>query len=544
VTEKTKAPKKPRNRRKPTRIWRLVTNQQNMLYMLAAGMVMSPAGFRGKHYADPLSDYPGWIPLFRDKAGIPAMALDEATSERKHLLPCIASFDLHGLSADLQMLPCKGKTRAVSALPERKGKNELAALVRSPFPLSSLSTLSFRSREDLEAFKTAAGEVSNIDPPSHLMEVSESLFAEATDRVWPPNGVDVGLALGDTPPVFGLALGGVIAMLYHAANRSALGLAAFRSITGGASDKDEALVQGDPMLAELPAWVKGDAPAGSDTRARLFWGVVQSLIDAQTSGGSRAPVDVTLAYLESQLDRLPETKFRPHLERLITDMRGSFGLDGGTATELFERNKGGLSRSLVLFCLREHCVELLDFSHPLLSDVDYVLACILFGVRDTWLQIPREMRRPDLSAYVSFRMAGAEHRRQGNDLVMDAPRRPSPLIELFASSGGGLNGMTKGLALEFAVQSNWHDCIRTRITLAQGDWPERFERKGSQIVLPGRIKCTEELVESVFLRRLGQWPPVSSGVEREIREKLKRIAEPQEQGQEALANEDDSKPAA
>ncbi|MDE0285570.1 MAG: hypothetical protein OXN26_13610, partial [Gammaproteobacteria bacterium] len=91
MTTKTGAPKKRRSRRKPKRIWRLVTNHQNMYYMLAAGMVMAPAGFRGKHYSDTLCDYPGWVPLFRDKDGIPSGALHQATSERRHLLPCIAS---------------------------------------------------------------------------------------------------------------------------------------------------------------------------------------------------------------------------------------------------------------------------------------------------------------------------------------------------------------------------------------------------------------------------------------------------------------------
>jgi hypothetical protein len=62
MTAATGAPQKPRNPRKKPQIWHLVTNNQNMLYLLAAGMVMGPAGFRGKHYEDPLSVYPGWIP--------------------------------------------------------------------------------------------------------------------------------------------------------------------------------------------------------------------------------------------------------------------------------------------------------------------------------------------------------------------------------------------------------------------------------------------------------------------------------------------------
>lgn len=535
MTTKIGTPKKPRSRRKPARTWHLVTNHQNMLYMLAAGMVMGPAGFRGKHYSDPLSVYPGWIPLFRDKVKVPADALDQATRERNHLLPCVASFDLNDLSGNFQMLPCKGKTRAVTSLPEKKGKNEIATLLRAPLPLTLLSGIHFRSSEEMQAFKSAAGDVSNVDLSSHHIEVTESLFSTATDVTWPLMGVDVELTEGDNLPAFGFAIGGALAMLYHTANRSDLGLAAFRLVTGAARDKDNDLAQSDPILAELPNWMDGGEISGqADTRARLFWGVIQSLVTAQTQERPQTPVDVVLAYLENQLDLLREMEFRPRLERLIADMRSCLGLGGGTITELLERHKGSLSRPLLLFCLREHCTDLLEFSHPLLNDAEYLLAGILFGVRDSWLQLPKELRDPELSAYVAYRMVDAEHRKQGDNLTLDAPPRPKPLRELFTSPSGEWNSMQKDVALELASKCNWNDCIRTRITLAEGDFPESFERKGLQVVLPGRVTTvTEEMDKAKFLHRLGQWPPVARQIESEVRKKLVNV---QEIGEKANGN--------
>ena len=530
MTTKTGTPKKPRSRRKTARIWHLVTNHQNMLYMLAAGMVMGPAGFRGKHYADSLSVYPGLIPLFRDKVKIPADVLQHVTSERKHLLPCIASFDFSDLSGNFQMLPGKGKTRAVTALPERKGKNEIATLLRAPLSLALLSGIYFRSYEEKQKFESAARDVSNIDLSSHHIEVAESLFSTTTDVTWPPKGVDVELSVGDNPPALGQALGGVLAMLYHTANRSDLGLAAFLLVTGAARDKDNDLAQSDPILAELPNWMDGGEISGqADTRARLFWGVIQSLVNAQTQERPQTSIDVALTYLENQLDLLQEMELRPRLERLIADMRGFLGLGGGTITELLERHKGSLSRPLLLFCLREHCTDLLEFSHPLLNDADYLLAGILFGVRDSWLQLPNELRDPDMSAYVAFRMSDAEHRKQGDNLAMDAPPRPKPLRELFTSPSGEWNSMKKEAAVELASKCNWNDCIQTRITLAENDLPESFERKGLQVVLPGRVSSsTEEVDEAKFLHRLGQWPPIDPQVESEVRKNLVRLQEIEE----------------
>ena len=523
MTTKIATPKKPRRRRKPQRIWHLVTNHQNMLFMLAAGMVMGPAGFRGKHYADPLNVYPGWIPLFRDKVKIPADVLNRATSERKYLVPCIASFDLSDLSGPVRMLSRDGRMRHVASPTERKRKDDIAILVRAPLPPTLLLSVNFCSPEDRQVFESAANDVSNIDLLSHRVEISESLFSTNTEAVWPVKQRQKHLLEGrnDHFPAFGQALGGVLAMLYHNANRSDLGLAAFRLVTGAARDKDNDLTQSDPILAELPNWMDGGEISGqADTRAQLFWGVIQSLVTAQKQERPKTPVDVALEYLENQLDLLQEMEFRPRLERLIADMRGSLGLGGGTITELLERHKGSLSRPLLLFCLREHCTDLLEFTHPLLNDTEYLLAGILFGVRDNWLQLPKEIRDLDMSAYVAYRMADAEHRKQGDNLALEAPPRPKPLRELFTSLSGEWSSTQNEVALELVNKCNWNDCIQTRITLAEGELPESFERTGSQIVLPGKVTTVEEVDKTQFLNRLGQWPPIAREIESEVRKKL------------------------
>lgn len=502
-----------------------------MLYMLAAGMVMGPAGFRGKHYSDPLNVYPGWIPLFRDKVKVPADALNHATSERKHLCPCIASFDLSELSGPVRMLSKDGRMRVASPT-ARKRKDDIALLVRAPLPPTLLSSINFCSSEDMQAFESAANDVSNVDLFPYRVEIAESMFSSDGEVTWPEQQpqeqlIDDG---SDNLPAFGQALGGVLAMLYHTANRSDLGLAIFQSATGASGDKDNDLIQSDPILAELPNWMdSGEISAQADTRARLFWGVIQSLVIAQTHERSQTPIDVALTYLENQLDLLQETEFRPRLERLIADMRGFLGLGGGTVTELFERHKGSLSRPLLLFCLREHCTDLLDFSHPLVKDAEYLLAGILFGVRDTWLQLPKELRDPDLSTYVAFRMADAEHRKQGDSLAMDAPLRPKPLRELFTSPSGEWNSMTKDVAVELASKCNWNECIQTRITLAEADLPESFERNDLQVLLPGRVTTVaEEVDERKFLHRLGQWPLIPPQIESEVRNKIGSLQENKE----------------
>lgn len=572
MTMKTGTPKKPRSRRKPVREWHLVTNHQNMLYILAAGMVMSPAGFRDKHYSDPLDVYPGWIPLFPDKEKIPPDVFSYAVSERKHLFPCIASFNLSDLSGPVRMLSRDGHIRDIASPTARKCKGDIALLVSAPLPLTWLLSVNFRSPDDKQAFENAAKDVSNVDLssaisltvetasfgnnvgsvgkriPGIIGRVKEWLFPSNMEVAWPteqPQGrlLEDG---SDRLPAFGQTLGGVVAMLYHTANHSDLGLAAYRLVTKAAHDKDNDLVREDPILAELSGWMDGgEVSEQADTRARLFWGVIQSLVDVQIRECPQTPIDVAIAYLESQLDLLPEMKLRSRLERLIEDMRGVLGLGGGTIGELLERHKGPLSRPLLLFCLREHCTDLLEFSHPSLRDAEYLLASILFGARDSWLQFPRELRNPGLSAYVSFRMAEAEHRKRDESFAMSAPPRLQPLRELVILPGSEWGNMQQEAAEILASECNWNDCFRTSITLAKSDdLPKSFEREGLQVVFPSRIEASvRKFDKDKFLHRLRQWPPIATQIESKVREKLAGATEKPEQTAATIKNEDDTEPA-
>ncbi len=502
--------------------WHLVTNHQNMLYMLAAGMVMGPVGFKGKHYVDPLCVFPGLIALFRDTIKVPADAVSQATSEHKHLLPCIASFNLGELSGPVRLMLRDGRMREVASPPTRKGKDEIAILVRAPLPLTLLSSINFRSPEDKQAFESAAKNVSNVDLSSYRVNVAESLFSLDTDVTWPlPQGQGQLLEDGrDKPPAFGQALGGVLAMLYQAANRSDLGRAIFRLATGAATHADIELVKIDSILAELPNWLSGTEIQG-DVPVRLFWGSIQALVKAQMQERPTQPVDVVLEYLENQLGTLQEDKFGSRLERLIKDMRGCFGLSSGTTTELFEHHTGSLSRSLLMFCLREHCIDLLEFSHPLLTDADFIIASILFGVRDTWLTLPREFRRPDLTSYVTHAMVDAEHRKQKTGISLTSPpRRPIPLREIFSSHEGKLTKIQADAALDLARHCHWRDCIQTRITLDDKNYPESFKREGSQLVLPSEVRAEPEIILGRFLNHLKELPLMPHEIESELRRKL------------------------
>lgn len=534
------------NTPKTSQPWYLVTNHLNLLYMLAAGLVMEPSGFRGKHYIDSLGAIPGWIPLFRN--AVPAKTLEQAVSERRYLRPCLVSFDLSDVSGLVKVISREGKIRDAEFPNVRFGKEGIGILVRAPLPLTLFSRICFHSDEDRQVFETAAEDVSNVDLESFRLEVEESLFRNLPDNVWPPiqtgkplrrntHQKDVTCQSGDLfedaeviaqdlalqikhRHIPAQALGGVLAMLFCCANRSELGIAVFQLTTGSVDNTDNTIIQ-DPILAELPNWLNGSGVSEcSSTPARLYWGAINALVVAQEENHSSQPVDVVLEYLDAQLTHLADEKYKSRLERLLGDMRGSLGLGGGTITELFERNKGSLSRPLLLFCLREHCLDLLEFSHPFLSDAEYLLAGILFGVRDGWLRLSCEIRNQALSAYVMYRMAGVEHQKQEDIFSLPVTPSPQPLRGLFPYGAESWDKSQINAAIAIAKGCKWWDCIETIIASTDGSPLKEPRQENGSYIFSGETTSTIQVLHDVFLKRLGEWPPIDVKLESEIRNGL------------------------
>ncbi len=498
-----------------------------MLYMLAAGMVMGPAGFGGKHYFDSLAVFPGHIPLFRDnnkgRQYIPAAALQHAVSEYRHLRPCIASFELEELYGSGFRLSNNGGFRKVKSPRDRRLPNDIAHLVPAPLPMSLLQRITFRSSEDRHVFETAAGDVANVMLPDGIINVDDSLFRTTSDIAWPPPKKDDLFSKSGTPdchdeyPHYGQAIGGVLAMLYHAANRSDLGLAVFRHATNPVNTDDTEALSESPVLREFDTWFR-DEPLSDKAHAyaELYWGVVDALIRAPNQTPQKSPIDSALTYLEDARSKM--RKYKDALAQLISDMRGCLGLGDGTISTLFDRHRGALSRSLLLFCLRDRSRDLLDFTHPMLEDEDYVLACLLFGARDGWIGLPRELRDPALADYVSYRMTVHEHRRRDSGLDFKSrPTPPVPLRAYFSTSGGGWSRKQETEALKLADICGWDDCIQTHITARTANVLDVIENTPSHITLKGRVLNTEHVDSKSFLQHLGRWPLVPFQMQTEIR---------------------------
>lgn len=516
------APKSPRSEQADAnaQTWLMVTNQPNLLYMLAAGMAMGPAGFAGKHYRDPSSDLFGLIPVFRDS--VPEQALQQAISEQKHLRACIAELDLTGLSGQIHLITREGEV-STGKLPSRIGAEIWALLLRAPLPMTLVKRVLFRSAADRKEFELSARSFANIDLSDLKIEVAEQVFGTTQLRNWPLPDQTAGVVQGvvDRLPARGEAVGGGLAMLYHLANRSDLCGSVYCMAT---AEGERDLKERDAVLAGLVPWIEsGIIHTDSPVQSQLFWGAVQSLVDARLNGSSDKAVDTVVSYLDGQLEHLKDAAVRSRLERLISDMRGTFGLGGGTISQLFERHKGTLSRPLLLFCLRERCLDLLEFSHPDLRDEELVLAAVLFGVREGWIGLPAELRTAQgLARFIEHRMFVAEcSDRHEERSLAPAPQRPIPLRELLRAGEDDRSEVRNASLAKMASKLGWDDCVVSRIRLPTGRYRLNVTADGIEVVVRGGVRPPiVEIDKDALLKRIAQWPPLPSAIENDVRAEL------------------------
>ena len=503
----------------------LVTNHLNLMYMLAAGLVMPPVGFGDKYFHDTLGEFPGWIPLFIDK--VPGEAIESSIREAAHLKPIVVEYRLAGISGPAMAIGEQGVKDI--RLPGSVDRTAQVLLLPAPLPTSRIVSVVFHSSDHKRACEAEAREYGNVSLEDYRRRTSKPLFAKATNAPWPSGK---GPEERSVPLQAPFAVGGVMAMLCLFANlgERAVGACriAFDPESGIPSTPGE-----HPILASLGSWIRDGkirlpAVAIPDTnridlqnrsQAMLFWNSVQRMVDWRAAGEANSVENVLIEHLAAATTDL-DPRLRAGVSKLHDTLVSLTGLGDATASELFERHDTPLAHAMILFFLRRDCADLLDYQSDRLTEPDWLAAAILFGVRDGWLKLPLRLREGRaLADAVSHRMARLSHQiaQSGLDLG-EAPPRIRPLRELFGD-GAGWRVAEKRAALEIARAQRW-DCISTRINLGPGEYKLIVRGGSTQIELPGEPGIRPEIDASRFLELLAR-SRLDHKLEAEIRKTLK-----------------------
>lgn len=494
--------------------WYFPTNQLNLMFMIASGLVTGPAGFGHKYYADALAVHPGWIPVFAD--AVPTHALTQAEAEGKHLRRVIAELDLSSLGGTVQALDQNGNLRAIQ-FPMELSDSDVAMFIPAPLPATWIRAIHFTSREERADIEEEASDYANVPFKTYKRKVSARLFSRRSACPWPPEKTDLPERDMSTHRIG--AIGGAMALAFALANRGDETVEAARLLFGtecGPLGQGHGREQSaEPLLDAFRVWACLDDHVGQrDIQNQLLLSILHALVDAKVrvdrDDGSVSPDlhQTVLDVLATEQERLAEQSSPAASERLVgltEDLKGLLGLGAHTVSELLSRHPKPFSRALLLLFLRDRPEGLLELDSPGLNPMDFAVAATLFAARSGWMGLPPEVReQAGLHAAVVHRMAALAHRQAGSGVELgQAPARIVSLREIFLVTDGSWSRRQNDAALTLARGMGWGALLRTRISLGKGEYRLEVDGRGAHLLLEGDVKAVStEVHRSALLDRL------------------------------------------
>lgn len=493
--------------------WRIISNHLNMMFMLAAGMVMPSGGFGKKYYQDTLSLLPGWIPLFPAQNMLKS-AIDYSIEEDQILVPCYAELDLSDVSGPVKVL--RAGEWSDARFPDQVFGDEELILIPAPLPVTMIREIVFRSKGDKMVCEKSARDVANVPLKRFKIKASPASFKKPGLGHWPPSvsGLQERHISMDKPD----SVGGMLVALYHVSNKYDLAVDAYRAAYEGVLN--EALER-YPILSDINKFLNLHEQPSEQlvTSGAMFWKLAGDLIGFRKKGMYGSAVDVVLASLEQSSKDL-QGHARDASNRLTDDLKTAASFAEKTLTELLELHQKPLPRALLLFTIKDDTTDFLEISNALLNEYDICAAAILFGISDGWMKLPLDLRKSGgLEQSIPFFMAGLSHQLSNSGLILGKlPDRPKSLRELFRDDNRSKK--QKDAALYLARQCKW-DCIRTRIKLGKGEYKLVIEGSGVNILLDGDVKAVEAEVDyEAIMNLLSSSSGINLKVEQEVRKML------------------------
>ena len=498
--------------------WYLPSNHYNLMSWQSASMVL-PNHSMEKYYPDCTEVAPGWIPVFLNR--VPQQARDAATSRSGHF--ALLKIDISKFSGRAFGVSSDGESKEVQ-LPLVDQQDVSVLFIPAPLPATCITCVTFETSIARDAYLERSGEISNIPDnafPINIGKCPVNADDFAAQFTWPPKAVPEALP---TLTVASISAQGAAAAL----------LFSFGNLNGSAVDTCrlafEACIDG-LFTAESPLRKKVDQlmsigikPAIAELRSRLFWGVVEQIIDPPDIDGHPSDAGYAVLHFLEQ-ESAKELSIVGKFQEFIADLRGVSGLARYTHKELFEKHPGPFSHALLLFFLRQHSDELIDFYPPdfSVSEIDKIAAAILFASREGWEGVPQPIRETNgMYAAVSHRMAAAAHKLATTGLDLGTPTaRCLPLRELLTGLDGKLTKQQNEASLHLARKLDWPDAIETRIRVGKGEYRLEVSNGGFELILPGEVKAvTSNVIAENLFNHLSEQIKVPAKVDLEIRKIL------------------------
>lgn len=418
--------------------WFFPTNTDNLKTILSHGLICGPEGYK-KYYADISSDFPGFIPVFRNGNGSHVDALIKARAEDDSLVVCLLEIDLAQIVSGNAYLRNYETIDISKNIPADQQLNTI--LLPTPLPLSCIKQVIFDSPV---AKKTFEDDVKCYgDTPQGMLKL---IAANKPDKKFFKKNSQQ--SVGDKPAnnegssdseqkipkrntinysrIY--SLGGLLATLFYIGKNGVTTTKVFSDCTKmeKLSDIETPLIQGLTNYF----FHQENLRESSSPQMLILFNVLEILVNQE----SRECISAVIDFLQA------EESFNRSNERIrakeLSERISSFyhNTTDAKASTLFAESSSKLEKALLLLTHREDVAGVIETDIAELDvfdEDDYIIAAMLFGTRSKYYKIPLTIRQyKGIHECISILMAQYTHNNDNSGLTFKTTPIPLTVTDM------------------------------------------------------------------------------------------------------------------
>ena len=440
--------------------WFIPTNTENLKMIIAQGLISNSDGFK-KYYSDVLELTQGYIPIFKNEIG--QEILTYVVSEVNGLTPALIEIDL----------------KKIVGIDVKSAESEDMLFVQAPLPLSVISTLIFKSKADKESFEEESKLYSNVvlaDLKLSSTVAEQKLFKQNTlagDLVSSLKSLE----LSETDEVDYnrvYAYGGLLLNLFYFAKNGNRSNALYQLFSN--LDKES-----EKQDIDVYDYFKAFDSSDTNIKKKMDYGLINIAIESK---------DFKEDVLDFLLSDIWDERSAKRTKELANKLKLFESNMDKTVSEQFEEAKTALEKTLLMLFLREDSDSLMDYTLDVFTEDDYLNFAMMFGVRDKFIKIPKELREfSGLQNFVSLKMAEYAHSSIESNVKFKSLPKSLTLMDMLNK-----NSLKKRLLKELKVEQ----CVQTVM-------PNReYSSKNGVNTYIGFIEPTYKILDDEYFKAMSK----------------------------------------
>jgi len=415
--------------------WFIPTNTENLKMMIAQGLISTQDGFK-KYYTDVLGLIDGYIPIFKNEVG--QNILTYVVSEEKNLTPVLAEIDLKKITGIVK----KVEENKLVDVKLSDIENLDILFIQAPLPLSIVSSAIFKSNNDKKAFEEDSKLYSNVvlaDLKLSSTLAEQKLFKTnmlPRDLINDFKKIEIeDIHKIDYKKVY--AYGGLLLNLFYFAKNGNFSNESYQLFCSLEAEQHKQDI-------DIYDYFKTLDIDNSSVKKKMDNGLINIAINSR---------DFKEDVLDFLLSDTWDEKTSKRTEELANKLKYFESNIDKSISEQFNEAKTPLEKILIMLFLREDSDSLMDYNLELFSEEDYINFAMMFGMRDKFAKISKELRSFNgLQNFVSLKMAQYAHKSIENNIRFKSPPKPLTVMDMLNKIN-----LKKRLTKELKIEN----CIET-----------------------------------------------------------------------------------